>query len=187
MAIKKKKTNKCKTRDAMRVVSAGITDGQGTVSFIDSGIGSELSLPVTREEYAHIATGAGTTIDAFDSGLSKAFRYQFLLCTEQVDGKETVVAVHSAPLASYMDCDWSEELNRRVPDGAVICTFRDNGGIDLNTFPPQFQGMQGAVLGKLAELDSVSTTTAFNIGNVNCKVKNIDGQECTLVMKRAGK
>lgn len=186
MAITKKKTNECKTYDAARIVRAGVNDGNGYVRFIDAKRGVELEFPVTKDEYVHIATGAGTTIDAFEHGLSKAFRYQFLICTE-IDPetkKETVTAVHSAPMPSYMICDWSDELDRRIPSGGVLCTFRDNGGIDLNTFPSAFENLAGAVLNKLSAMDTVSSTTTFSIGDIDCKVRNVDGNECMLVMKR---
>lgn len=188
MAIKKSKTDKCKLYDASRIISVKLSDGEGKITFLDSNIGTGVTLPISKDEYAHAAVGAGTSIDAFDDGLSKAFRYQFLICTKKdKNGNEVVTAIHTAPLEDYMSCDWSTELSRTIPNGGVLCTFRDNGGIDLNTFPPQFADATSAVLGELAKLDEISSTTAFTIGDINCKVRTVDGQECMLVMKRKKK
>lgn len=186
MAITKEKTNNCKTYDAARIIAVGLNDGVGYVRFLNSTSGREMKFPVTKDEYAHAATGAGTSIDAFDNGLSKAFRYRFLICTnpDESTGKETITAVHAAPLDSYMGCDWSVEMDKRIPEGGVFCTFRENGGIDMNTFPVQFSQLTPHVLGKLAELDSISTTTMFTVEGVDCKIKSLDGNDCMLVMKR---
>lgn len=189
MAITKKKTSDCKTIDSNRIIGTFVHDNQGYVQFINTKVQREVALPVTKEEYAHISSGAGTTVDAFDNGLSKAFRYQFLLCTEKDDasGHDTVVAVHSAPISSYMMCDWSTELQRHIPEGGVLCTIRENGGIDINTFPSNFEYVLPGVLGKLAGLESVSNTTAFTVDDVTVKVRSIDGSECMLMLKKKHK
>lgn len=186
MGIKKKSTAKCKSYDATRIIKTYIhpDTGKGMVAFLSTALGRELHMPVTADEYAHIATGAGSTIEAFDNGLNQSIRYQFLINTKMVDGVETIVAVHAAPVNYYQDCDWSTELDRRIPAGGVLCTIRDNGGIDINTYPYQFTGTEATFLKKLSSITDITSTTNFMMQDINCKVRSIDGSEAMFILKR---
>lgn len=191
MAINKKKTNKCKHYTAVRILSVYLDKNdktRGMISFIDH-VGVEIHLRTTKEEYLHVLNGAGCDAVAFESGLARAHRYRFSVCTEQVDydgtKEETIVAVHAVPNNDYMDCDWTSELQELIPDGGVKVTVRENGGIDLISFPYQFRGREAEVLAKLEALDKINTATQFKItGNatVRCR-RTIDNTSAMLVIK----
>lgn len=143
-------------------------------------------MPVTPEEYAHITSGAGTTNDAFENGLFKTSRYYYRIDTEKDEnGVYTVTAVHAIPESMYMDCDWEEELKRPIPAGGVVCTIRDNGGVDINCFPPEFRNYENAFLSHVADLDKISNTTQFDLDSkVSAKARSINGSEVTFVLRR---
>lgn len=186
MAIKKKNTKKCTSYYATRIQRTYMQDGSGWVEFISNATHASCNLRVTREEYAHITQGAGTTIDAFDKGLTQAFRYYFRVDTEKVDNYDTVTAVSAIPTPSYMDCDWEEELQRRIPEGGVLCTFRDNGGIDINCFPAKFRGYENALLDALSGLAEISNTTVVELDSkTSARVRSIDGSEAMIVLRKA--
>lgn len=198
MAISRKATDKCTHRIATRIVRTYMEGGKGMVLYINGG-NTECCLPVTPEEYNHITTGAGSAVNAFDNGLMTASRYYYCMEVESVGGKpaedgspavegvDTVVAVHAVPISAYMDCDWSVEMApRRVPAGGVICTFRENGGIDVNCFPVQFRGYEQALLTKLVPLTEINSTTTIQLDEkVSARVRGLEGNEATFVLKRA--
>lgn len=198
MAITRKTTDKCAHYIATRIVRTYMENGKGMVLYIN-GNNTECCLPVTPEEYNHITTGAGTAINAFDNGLMAASRYYYCLETEALgaksededgpasEGVQTVVAVHAVPIGAYMDCDWSVEMSpRRVPTGGAICTFRENGGIDINCFPVQFRGYEQTLLTKMVALPEISSTTTIQLDEkVSARVRGMEGNEATFVLKRA--
>lgn len=191
MAINKRKTNKCKHYTAVRILNVYLDredKNRGMVSFIDH-LGVELHLRTTKEEYLHILNGSGCDAEAFEAGLSRAHRYRFSICSEMVDyegvKEETVTAIHAVPNDDYMDCDWTSELHELIPDGGVKVTVRDNGGIDLVSFPYQYRGREAEVLSKLEALDKINAATQFKItGNatVRCK-RTMDDNSAMLVIK----
>ena len=191
MAINKKKTNQCKHYTAVRIIGVYLDredKTRGMLSFIDH-IGVEIHLRISKEEYLHVLHGAGCEAEAFDAGLSRAHRYRFSICTKDVkhDGvtEETVVAIHAVPVSDYMDCDWSEELKEVIPPGGIKLTVRENGGMDILSFPYQFRGREAEVLTKLEAFDKITTATQFQItGNatVRCK-RTIDDTAAMLVIK----
>lgn len=191
MAITKKKTNKCKHYTAVRIIGVYIDKNdstRGMMSFIDH-TGVEVHLRINKDEYMHVLHGTGCEAEAFDNGLNRAHRYRFSVCTSPVkhDGvqEETVVAIHAVPMSDYMDCDWSEELKESIPAGGIKLTVRDNGGMDLVSFPYQFRGREAEVLTKLEAFDKITTATQFPItGNatVRCN-RTIDETAAMLVIK----
>jgi hypothetical protein len=99
--------------------------------------------------------------------------------------EETVTAIHAVPNDDYMDCDWTSELKELIPDGGVKITVRENGGMDLVSFPYQFRGREAEVLAKLEALDKINAATQFKIaGNatVRCK-RTMDDNSAMLVIK----
>lgn len=186
MAIEKKSTKGYDKQFARRIMRTYMQDGKGMVVFINHNT-SECHLPVTPEEYAHITSGAGTTIDAFEDGLFKTSRYYYRIDTAKDENNiDTVVAVHSVPEAMYMDCDWEDELKRSIPAGGVICTIRDNGGVDVNCFPAEFKGYENAFLSRVADLDKITNTTQFELDSkVTAKARSLNGSEATFVLRRA--
>lgn len=191
MAINKRKTNNCKHYTATRVISVYLDrndKNRGMISFIDH-LGIELHIRITKEEYLHVLNGAGCDAEAFEAGLARTHRYRFAVCTEMVSygdlQEETVTAIHAVPNDDYMDCDWTSELKELIPDGGVKLTVRENGGMDLVSFPYQFRGREAEVLAKLEALDKINAATQFKIaGNatVRCK-RTMDDNSAMLVIK----
>lgn len=192
MAITKKKTNKCKHYTAVRILSVYLDSSnknRGMLSFIDH-TGVEVHFRISKEEYLHVANGAGSEAKAFDNGLTHVHRYRFGICTEMVkyeDGveEETVVAIHAVPNNTYMDCDWSHELEEIIPDGGIKLTVRANGGMDLVSFPYQFRGYEAEILAKLEALDKINSATQFTIGGkatVRCR-RTQDDTSAMLIVK----
>ena len=191
MAINKRKTNNCKHYTATRIITVYLDrndKNRGMISFIDH-LGIELHIRITKEEYLHVLSGAGCDAEAFEAGLSRAHRYRFAICTEMVAyddiQEETVTAIHAVPNDDYMDCDWTSELKELIPDGGVKITVRENGGMDLVSFPYQFRGREAEVLAKLEALDKINAATQFKIaGNatVRCK-RTMDDNSAMLVIK----
>lgn len=189
MSISKIKTSKCKHYTSDRIVSAFLDKKimQAKVTFMDER-GTERTFPVTKDEFAHIVNGAGTDVPAFEGGLTKAFRYRFSICTDMLPDPtyeapngdivpmppkvETVVAIHAVPTPIYMDSDWTAELERPIPEGGIMVTVRPNGGIDLVSFPAKFRGIEGGVLTKLEDMDSISMTTEFTVANVRIRTRS---------------
>lgn len=191
MAINKRKTNNCKHYTAVRILSVYLDrndKNRGMISFIDH-LGVEIHLRTTKEEYLHTLNGAGCDAEAFEAGLTRTHRYRFAVCTEMVSyddvQEETVTAIHAVPTDDYMDCDWTSELKELIPDGGVKITVRENGGIDLVSFPYQFRGREAEVLARLEALDKITAATQFKIaGNatVRCK-RTMDDNSAMLIIK----
>lgn len=192
MAITKKKTNNCKHYTATQITGVYL-DAQnkqrGMVSFIDH-IGVEVHFRITKDEYLHVNSGAGCEARAFDNGLPRAHRYRFSICTEMIDydgtKEETVVAIHAVPNDTYMDCDWSQELQEIIPDGGIKLTVRPNGGMDLVSFPYQYRGSEAEILSRLEALDKINTATQFTLSNkkssVRCR-RTMDDSSAMLVVR----
>lgn len=163
--IKRKDTTKLKhyharTIAGFQVVENAVTGEEEPIVAFTGDIGSkydarEVVLPITVDAWDRAANGTGTAPEDLANGLDRAARYRFVILTDNIptgnkidkkdpktkevkkvaETREHVVGFICFPDTNYINADFSVELNKPIPDNAVVMHVYDNGEFDIVAFP----------------------------------------------------
>lgn len=198
MAIKKLDTSKFKHISSSLVKGAEIPE-DSTVPLVLFSLSrgkedsSEAVMPVTKEAFARIKYGAGSTHKALRHGLLGRARFRFILMTDNRENQEakgakvtTVVGVHCCPTDNYLDANFEDELHRSLPeDAAVVGIHGETGELDVVAFPPAFKKSLDKFISELEKLTKVDNYTKFTAGGVTFTVSSVNDNEVTFSCRKS--
>lgn len=189
---KKKNTSKLRHINSRNIRAAQVDmrdedNPQLVISFEENDV--EHYLPVTKEVYAMVTKGTGLSHPRLRYGLLNCSKFRFKLVTDKLkskkkkddtEGKETITAIHLIPDHPYNQCDWSEELGRRIDDDiAVAYIDPGTGAIAVYAFPRREVSSLDSFVSGLEKLTSIDGSTTFKSGEITYQVSQIYGNEVT--------
>lgn len=145
---------------------------------------TERKLPMTSRAWARAEKGVGSIHHILRNPFSLATRFCFRLLVDKVDDApfkkptEAIVGIHCLPFERYIECNWSNELKRPIPEEAAVVQFQpDSGEMDVVAFPPSFQGQLGGFLAELEKMEEIDLMTRFTVGDVEFSIMQHNGNE----------
>lgn len=144
-------------------------------------------LPITKAMYDMVKNGDGLHHPRLEHGLLNCSKFRFSFVTDEVKSRKnaepvtTITAIHLIPDHPYIQCDWTEELGRRVDKNhAIVEVHPASGAICIKAFPNRLAGDVDAFLREFEKVTSINGSTSFKAGGAKYSVTSIYGEEITL-------